>query len=227
MNDLEYDSDKLDIMVLPGFLHLSLVQAIVNPGIMVGAQNCSAYQEGAYTGEVAADHIKDYQVHHVMIGHSERRRMHNETQDIIAQKVLQAEACDLGILYCLGETKEDREHERNEDVLTEQLEALKAANIQKWANVVLVYEPLWAMNTGTIASADQTQEAAEFIRGWVRKNVGPMQANQVRIVYGGSVTETNADKQIELPDVDGFMIGSTSTKPIFRTIFDIVNGYVE
>lgn len=214
-------------MVLPGFLHLSLVQAIVNPGIMVGAQNCSAYQEGAYTGEVAADHIKDYQVHHVMIGHSERRRMHNETQDIIAQKVLQAEACDLGILYCLGETKEDREHERNEDVLTEQLEALKAANIQKWANVVLVYEPLWAMNTGTIASADQTQEAAEFIRGWVRKNVGPMQANQVRIVYGGSVTETNADKQIELPDVDGFMIGSTSTKPIFRTIFDIVNGYVE
>lgn len=162
-----------------------------------------------------------------MIGHSERRKMHNETQDIIAQKVLQAEACDLGILYCLGETKEDREHERNEEVLTEQLEALKAANIQKWANIVIVYEPLWAMNTGTIASADQTQEAAEFIRGWVRKNVGPMQANEVRIVYGGSVTETNADKQIELPDVDGFMIGSTSTKPIFRTIFDIVNGYVE
>ena len=108
-----------DIMVLPGFLHLSLVQAIVNPGIMVGAQNCSAYGEGAYTGEVAADHIKDYQVHHVMIGHSERRRMHGEGQEVIAQKVLQAEDCDLGILYCLGETKEDREGERNEQVLAE------------------------------------------------------------------------------------------------------------
>ena len=96
-------------MVLPGFLHLALVSAIVKPGIMVGAQNCSAFAEGAYTGEVAADHIKDYQVHHVMIGHSERRRMQGETQEIVAQKVLQAEDCDLGILYCLGETKEDRE----------------------------------------------------------------------------------------------------------------------
>lgn len=216
-----------DIMVLPGFLHLSLVQAIVNPGIMVGAQNCSAYGEGAYTGEVAADHIKDYQVHHVMIGHSERRRMHGEGQEVIAQKVLQAEDCDLGILYCLGETKEDREGERNEQVLAEQLEALKAANIANWANVVLVYEPLWALNTNTIASADQTQEAAHFIRGWVKTNVGSAQADVVRIVYGGAVTETNADKMIELADVDGFMIGSTSTKPIFRTIFDIVHGFVE
>lgn len=89
-----------------------------------------------------------------MIGHSERRRMYGETQEIIAQKVLQAEDCDLGILYCLGETKEDREGERNEQVLAEQLEALKAANIANWANVVLVYEPLWALNTNTIASAD-------------------------------------------------------------------------
>ena len=194
---------------------------------MVGAQNCSAYGEGAYTGEVAADHIKDYAVQHVMIGHSERRKFYEETQEIINQKVLQAEDCDLGILYCLGETKEDREHERNEEVLSEQLEALKAANVQNWANVVLVYEPLWALNTGTIASADQTQEAAEHIRGWVRQNIGAPQANVVRIVYGGSVTETNADKLIELPDVDGFMIGSTSTKPIFRTIFDITNNYVE
>ena len=137
INDLEYDQNKLgtytqiinrlnrficmcgglslrllfltDIMVLPGFLHLALVSAIVKPGIMVGAQNCSAFAEGAYTGEVAADHIKDYQVHHVMIGHSERRRGQGETQEIVAQKVLQAEDCDLGILYCIGETKEDRE----------------------------------------------------------------------------------------------------------------------
>ena len=214
-------------MVLPGFLHLSLVQAIVKPGIMIGAQNCSAYGEGAYTGEVAADHIKDYSVNHVMIGHSERRRLYGESQEIVAQKVLNAEDCDLGILYCLGETKEARDQERNEEVLKEQLEALKAANISNWANVVLVYEPLWALGTGTIASADQTQEAAEFIRGWVHENIGEQQASVVRVVYGGSVTETNADKLIELPDVDGFMIGSTSTKPIFRTIFDITSTYVE
>lgn len=121
---------------------------------MVGAQNCSATGEGAFTGEVAADHIKDYQVNYVMIGHSERRRFYGETQEIVAQKVLNAEDCDLGILYCLGETKEDRENEQNEEVLSTQLEALKAANIANWANIVLVYEPLWALNTGTIASAD-------------------------------------------------------------------------
>ena len=92
---------------------------------------------------------------------------------------------------------------------------------------MLVYEPLWALGTGTIASADQTQEAAEFIRGWVHENIGEQQASVVRVVYGGSVTETNADKLIELPDVDGFMIGSTSTKPIFRPIFDITSTYVE
>lgn len=214
-------------MVLPSFLHLSLVQAIVKPGIIVGAQNCSAYGEGAYTGEVAADHIKDYSINHVMIGHSERRKLYGETQEVVAQKVLNAEDCDLGILYCLGENKEEHDSEHSFDILSEQLNVLKAANITNWANVVLVYEPLWALGTGTIASADQTQEIAEHIRDWVRQNIGEEQAQIVRIVYGGSVTETNVDKLIELADVDGFMIGSTSTKPIFRTIFDITNAHVE
>lgn len=141
-------------MVLPGFLHLSLVQAIVKQDIMIGAQNCSAYGEGAYTGEVAADHIKDYDINHVLIGHSERRRLHGETQEIVAKKLAEAEDCDLGILYCIGETKEDRDSEQNEKVLTEMLESLSAAKISDWSRVVLVYEPLWALNTGTIASAD-------------------------------------------------------------------------
>lgn len=156
INDLEYDSAKLDIMVLPGFLHTSLVQAIVKPAVMIGAQNVSAHGEGAYTGEIAADHIKDYQIHHVLVGHSERRRLYGETQEVVNQKVLEAEDCHLGILYCIGETKEDREQEHQEQVLAEQLEVLKNANIDNWGEVVLVYEPLWALNTGTIASADQT-----------------------------------------------------------------------
>ena len=114
-------------MVLPGFLHLPLVQSIVNPGIMVGAQDCSAQGEGAFTGEVAADHIKDYNVNYVMIGHSERRRKYGESQDIVTAKLTQAEECDLGILYCLGETKEERDGDHQDEVLTEQLEALKTA----------------------------------------------------------------------------------------------------
>lgn len=93
----------VDLMVLPGFLHLSLVQAIVKEGVMVGAQNCSAYGEGAYTGEVAADHIKDYQIDHVLIGHHERRRLYGETQEIVSKKVKEAEDCQLSIIYCCGE----------------------------------------------------------------------------------------------------------------------------
>ena len=100
------------------------------------------------------------------------------------------------------------------------------AKVSDWNRIVIVYEPLWAMGTGTIASADQTQETCEMIRDWVKKEVGKEQSEQVRVVFGGNVTEGNGDL-IKLPDVDGFLVGSTSTKPIFRTIFEIVNGYVQ
>ena len=104
----------------------------------------------------------------------------------------------------------------------EQLKALLEAGVTDWGKCVIVYEPLWAMNTGIIASADQTQESCEMVRDWVKTNVGKEAAEAVRIVYGGNVTETNAAKFVELPDIDGFLIGSTSTKPIFRKIFEVV-----
>ena len=103
---------------------------------------------------------------------------------------------------------------------------MQEAKVSDWNRIVIVYEPLWAMGTGTIASADQTQETCELIREWVKKEVGKEQSEQVRVVFGGNVTEGNGDL-IKLPDVDGFLVGSTSTKPIFRTIFEIVNGYVQ
>jgi triosephosphate isomerase len=92
-----------------------------------------------------------------------------------------------------------------------------------WNNVIIAYEPIWALNTGKISSADQTQEGAENIRGWLEKNCSKQIANQTRIVYGGPITETNTENLIKLKDVDGFLVGSTSTKPVFRNIFDIVN----
>lgn len=96
-----------------------------------------------------------------------------------------------------------------------------------WSKTVIVYEPLWAMGTIVIASADQTQESCELIRNIVRKNVGDEAAEAVKIVFGGSVTETNAENFVKLPDVDGYLVGSISTKPIFRTIFEMVNKHVE
>ena len=207
-------------------MHLSLVQAIVNDGIQVAAQNVSATGEGAYTGEVAADAIKDYRIDWVLIGHSERRTFYDETQEIITAKVAESEACGLGIVYCCGENESQRHEEQTESVVFEQLQALKDAEVTDFGKVVIVYEPLWAMGTGTIASADQTQESCEMIRQWVKENIGAQQSELVRIVYGGSVTETNGNYLIKLKDLDGFLVGSTSTKPIFRTIFDIVNDYV-
>lgn len=108
-------------MVLPGYLHLSLVQAIVKEGVLIGAQNCGADGMGAFTGEVAADHIKDYQIDHVLIGHHERRRYYNETQEIVSKKVKEAEDCQLNIVYCCGEEPEHRKHDKQDEVLSEQL----------------------------------------------------------------------------------------------------------
>ena len=213
-------------MILPGMLHLPLVQALLKEGVQVGAQNCSATGEGAFTGEVSADHLVDYRIGHVMIGHNERRRLFGENQEIINSKVKQAWDCNLNLIYCVGETTEEREQEKTDDVLNEQLQVLKDLEID-WANTIIVYEPLWAMGTSVIASADQTQESAETIRDWVKQNVSEAASQQVRIVYGGSVTETNAENFIRLKGVDGFLVGTISTRPIFRTIFEMVNKQVE
>jgi len=136
--------------------------------------------------------------------------------------VKQAVACELNLVYCIGESEEQRDKEQTEEVLDEQLSALKGVHID-WTKTIIVYEPRWAMGTGTIASADQTQEACEQIREWVAKNFSQADADATRIVYGGSVTESNCENLVKLPDVDGFLVGSSSTKPTFRTIFEIMH----
>lgn len=153
-------------MVMPGMLHLPLVQANLREGIHIGAQNCSAHAEGAFTGEVAADHLGDYRIENVLVGHHERRQMFDESQEVVAQKVKSALDCSLNVIYCVGESKEQRDSEQTEAVVGEQLLAIKEG-VENWSKTVLVYEPLWAMGTGTIASADQTQESCELLRKWI------------------------------------------------------------
>lgn len=155
-------------MVLPGLLHLALVQATVREGILIGAQNVSAHNEGPYTGEVSADSLANYRIESVLIGHSERRTLFNETQQVINDKIKQAWECDLNLVYCVGETHEQRDAEQFDEVINDQLKPLKMGVELNWAKTVIAYEPLWAMSTGVIASADQTQECCESIRTWVR-----------------------------------------------------------
>lgn len=224
INDLEYDQSKLDLIVLPGMLHINLAKARINDYVMVGSQNVSQHPNGAFTGEVSADQLNDYEIEWVLVGHNERRRHFGETQEVINAKVDQARSGNLGLIYCVGESLEEREEEKTWDVLHHQLGSIKEKLDQtKWKKVVIAYEPIWALNTGKIASADQTQEAMEGIRAWLHDNCGAEIANETRILYGGPVTETNAENIIKLKDLDGFLVGSTSTKPAFRTIFDLVN----
>ena len=145
-----------DLMILPGYLHLSLCKAMAKKHVLIAAQNVSAYPLGAYTGEVAADSIKDYEIDYVLIGHHERRLLHGENNDVITEKCKHAEDCSLNIVYCVGEDKEQREQEQTEQVKEAQLQSLIDAGVSDWSKCIIVYEPLWAMCTGIIASADET-----------------------------------------------------------------------
>jgi triosephosphate isomerase len=183
------------------------------------------YEPGAYTGEVAAEHFNDYGMEWVLIGHSERRNLFGETSDIIAKKMKLARDNHLNVVYCIGENLEQREKEQTNKVLEEQLTIVLqiiSSSQGGWNGIVIAYEPVWAIGTGKIASADQTQEAHEFIRSWVKSTAGEKIANELRIIYGGSVTETNCENLIKLNDVDGFLVGTSSIKPGFRDIFETV-----
>ena len=147
---------------------------------------------------MAAEHLRDYGINWALIGHSQRRLLFGETQETCAEKVRLARAQGLGVILCLGENLEQRDKELTGKVLDEQLEAYAHALQGNWEHVVLAYEPIWAMATGRIASADQTQEAHEHLRKWVAKNVNPRLGEDIRIIYAGSVTETNCENLIKL-----------------------------
>ena len=178
-----------------------------------------------HTGEVSAEQLADYEIEWALIGHNERRRHFGETQEIVTQKVEQARSQNIGVIYCVGENLEEYESEQSEDILFSQLQAIKEEmDKTHWKKVIIAYEPIWALNTGKIASLDQVHEAIMMIRQWLQENCGDEVAKATRILYGGPVTESNTDKLIELAGVDGFLIGSTSCKPVFRNIFEMVHG---
>lgn len=224
INDLEFDQNILDLIILPGMLHINLAKARIQEPIMIGSQNVGAHPDGAFTGEVSAEQLADYEIEWTLIGHNERRRHFGESQEIINQKVALARQANLGVIYCVGENLDQRESEQTQEVIFDQLHQIKDKMDETlWKKVIIAYEPVWALNTGKIASADQTQEALELIRNWIRDNCGEQISKETKILYAGPVTETNTENWIKLKDVDGFLIGSTSCKPVFRTIFDMVH----
>jgi triosephosphate isomerase len=215
---------EVQIVVAPTFINLaSAVDHLEFTNIDVAAQNVHQAESGAFTGEISADMLKSVGVNTVILGHSERRAIFHESDALIASKVDAALAHEMTVIFCFGEELKDRQSNNHFNVVENQLKDglfhIKAAS---WENVVLAYEPVWAIGTGETASPEQAQEMHEFIRETVRKAFGSDIAESVSILYGGSVKPENAKEIFSKPDVDGGLIGGAALKA--EDFAAIVNG---
>jgi triosephosphate isomerase (TIM) len=217
LNDLidKLHIDKeVQIIVAPTFVNLvSAVDHLEFTNIQVAAQNMHQAENGAYTGEISADMLKSIGVSTVILGHSERRAIFHETDSVIAYKVDTALKHEMRIIFCFGEELKDRQDKQHFNVVENQLrDGLFQIEKSSWGNIVLAYEPVWAIGTGETASPEQAQEMHEFIRETVRKAFGSDIAEDVSILYGGSVKPDNAKEIFSKPDVDGGLIGGAALK---------------
>lgn len=220
---LTNDHQNRHIWIFPPFPFLTdAVKETTDTPIRVGAQNCSMYTSGAYTGEVAASMIASCNAELVLVGHSERRQYFNENNLILTEKINQALSNKLTPVYCVGETLEERKSGKVEEVIEAQLvQALYHLPAEKLQQVVIAYEPVWAIGTGETASPNQAQEVHAFIRKVIAHQYGENTANEISILYGGSVKPANAEELFAMNDIDGGLIGGASLKATdFIAIFN-------
>jgi triosephosphate isomerase (TIM) len=202
-----------DVVICPPFTALTaVVERRYGTAVKVAAQNMHEQDSGAFTGEVSAAMLIELDVEAVVLGHSERRQHFGETDEALARKVPAALDAGLEPILCVGESEKARDAEQTEAVLERQLQADLAEVVgTKLAEVVIAYEPIWAIGTGRTATPEQAQEACAFIRDVVRERGGP--ADEVRILYGGSVKPANAAELLGQPDIDGALVGGASLDP--------------
>ncbi len=206
------DCKDVDVVLCPPFTALKSVSDIVSETqIAVGSQNMSSEDEGAYTGEICHTMLKEIFVRYVILGHSERRQYYKENDFWINKKVVKALEKNLRPILCVGETLEDRESGSTEKVVEVQVrEGLKDVAAESYTELVIAYEPVWAIGTGKVATAQQAQDVHAFIRGVVKDMVGAEAADAVRIQYGGSMKPDNAVELLGQPDIDGGLIGGAA-----------------
>lgn len=197
--------------------YLIYVRSLLPQTINVAAQNCYKVEKGAFTGEISPAIIKDTGAGWVILGHSERRQIFKESDELIAEKVEHALAVGLKVVACIGETLEEREANKTQEVVARQMCAI-AQKVKDWSNVVVAYEPVWAIGTGKTATPEQAQEVHAYLRQWLTENISKEVAATLRIQYGGSVTGANAKDLAKKPDIDGFLVGGASLKPEFVQI---------
>ncbi|CAJ0931238.1 unnamed protein product, partial [Mesorhabditis belari] len=209
--------DKVDVVVAPPAPYITYVKEKINCGAQVAAQNCYKVAKGAFTGEISPEMIKDLGLNWVILGHSERRHVFGETDQLIADKTMHALEAGINVIFCIGEKLEEREAGKTKEVNFRQLEAIFGKNVD-WSRIVIAYEPVWAIGTGVTASPEQAQEVHGWLREFLKEKVSEQVAASTRIIYGGSVTAENCRELGSQSDIDGFLVGGASLKPDFVQI---------
>ena len=220
---LAAEKPNCDVIICTPFIHLAKVSEIINHDVIgLGAENCADKASGAYTGEVSAEMVKSTGAEYVILGHSERREYYNETPEILKEKVDLALANGLKVIFCIGESLEQREaNEQNAVVKTELEGSVFHLTPEQFANVVVAYEPIWAIGTGKTATAEQAEEIHAYIRSVIADKYGKEVAAETSILYGGSCKASNAPELFAKPDIDGGLIGGASLKVAdFKGIID-------
>lgn len=219
------DGAPVEVVLGVPFVYADYTREKLRKDWKLAVQNTWVGKGGAYTGEISVEMAKDCDIDWAILGHSERRSLAElkETDETVAVKVAYAVAGGMKVMACIGELLEERESGKTEEVNARQLAAI-ASKLKEddWKNIVIAYEPVWAIGTGKVATPEQAQETHEQIRSWVAKNVSPAVAEDVRILYGGSVNAKNCKDLGSKPDVDGFLVGGASLKPEF---LDVVDAY--
>jgi triosephosphate isomerase len=221
---LKDQSFPCEIVIAPPFVSLAKAAEVLagaNSAVQIAAQNGSQYDAGAYTGEVTMLMLKEFFVHYVILGHSERRSIYGESDEVINAKLKKAREAKLKPIFCIGETLAEREAGKLEEVLSRQVGVgLDGLSDKDMLETVIAYEPVWAIGTGVTATTDQAQEAHAFVRGLVARKFGDAIARKVRIQYGGSVKPSNAAELMACPDIDGALVGGASLDP--QSFFELV-----
>jgi triosephosphate isomerase len=215
-------SDKLElnapedvkVIIAPPFTHLAIIkESMDSKYVSLASQNCATHDKGAYTGEVSASMLKHIGVDFIILGHSERRSYYGETSETLNLKVAQALTNKQEVIFCFGEVLEEREASRHFEVVKQQLsEVVFKLSASEFKNIILAYEPVWAIGTGKTASPEQAQEMHAFIRSLVAENFNAVVANDTSILYGGSCNAANARELFAKEDVDGGLIGGAALK---------------
>ena len=217
------EKPNCEVIICTPFIHLASVAQVLDQNVVaLGAENCADKAKGAYTGEVSAEMVKSTGAQYVILGHSERRQYYHETAEILKEKVDLALANGLKILFCCGETLEERKAEKQNEVVKAELEgSVFHLDAEAWKNIVIAYEPIWAIGTGMTATSDQAEEMLAYIRSIVAEKYGQEAAEDTSILYGGSCKASNAPELFSKPNIDGGLIGGASLKCAdFKGIID-------